>query len=302
LELAEFLRKILEELFWEIITGIILTISGAAFFFGRHKIRRWLFARKVTPKATQALSVYEKEVLPEFVETKPKIKVVKRKEELPDDLPFGYIFVPEGEEELIWSTLIAYIPVSASLRRIRVLFDENLRKSMFDFLSYQLGLKLDKDEIAVRFRDNALRERSEDFQAMEKMYNDGKLTYIILAEASIRMQRTRQQPSVSDVEEFSTLVRKIAEIDAAILRIGWKKTSHYVDKALEKKRGAILLARGVYVKTAIKVSEALGQRGFKNFTQDELGFQNPENGTWFYKDGGQKPFMRIWLKKENEEA
>lgn len=300
-ELAEFLRKILEELFWEIITGIILTISGAAFFFGRHKIRKWLFKRKVSPKFTEALSVYETEILPEFVETKPKIIVAKRKEELPDALPFGYIFVPEGEEELIWGTLIASIPVSASLRRIKILFDESLRKSMFDFLSYQLGLKLDKEEIAVWFRDNALRERLEDFQAMEKIYNDGKLTYVILAEASIRMQKRRGQPSVSDVKEFSTLVRKIAKIDASILRIGERNTSHYVEKALEKGKGVILLARGFYLETAVKVSEALRQRGFKNFTQDELGFQNPEMGTWLYADGAQKPFMRIWLKKEGEE-
>lgn len=291
----------MREFCWEIIFLIIVGIIGSLWLFGRNRIRKWRFARKVTPKAIKALSVYEKEILPEFVETKPKIVVAKRKEELPADLPFGYIFVPEGEEELIWSTLIAYIPVSASLKRIRILFDESLRKSMFDFLSYQLGLKLDKEEIAVRFRDNALRERSEDFQAMEKMYNDGKLTYVILAEASIRMQRTRQQPSVSDVEEFSTLVRKIAEIDAAILRIGKGLTSYYVERALEKKRGVILLARGYYTNRAIEVDEQLCQKGFRKFTQDELGFPNPETGTWYFTSGAQKPFMRIWLKKENEE-
>lgn len=299
MELLEFLWKLLEELYWAIITGIILMILGAVFFFGRHKIRKWLFRRKVTPKTTEALSVYEKEILPEFVESKLKIIVAKRKEELPAELPFGYIFVPEGEEELIWRTLIAYIPVSASLRRIKILFDESLRKSIFDFLSYQLGLKLGKEEIALSFRDNALRERSEDFQAVEKLYSDGKLTYVILAEASIRMQGTMQQPSVSDIEEFSTLVRKIAEIDATILRIGKWSSSYYVEKALEKKRGVILLARGFYLKTAVEVAEGLRQRGFKNFTQDEIGFQNPEIGIWFFADGAKVPFMRIWLKKEN---
>lgn len=306
MELAEFLWKILEELYWAIISTIIITIVGAVFFFGRHRIRKWRFARKVAPKVTNALSVYEKEILPEFVETKPKIEVVKRTEELPADLPFGYIFVPEGEEERIWSTLIAYIPVSSSLRRIRILFDESLRKSMFDFLSYQLGLKLGKEEIAVSFRDNALRDRSEDFQAMEKMYNDGKLTFVILSEASIRMQKTRQQPSVSDVKEFSTLVRKIAEIDATILRIGKGSASVYVEKALQKKRGVILLARGHYINTAIEVAEELSQRGFRKFTQDELGFPNPETGTWYFvhpkSPKKEVPFMRVWLKKEKEES
>lgn len=252
---------------------------------------------------TEAFAVYDEEILPEFVETKPKLKVVKRKEELPAELPFGYIFVPEGEEELIWSTLIAYIPVSASLKRIRILFDESLRKSMFDFLSYQLGLKLGKEEIAVSFRDNALKDRPEDFQTMEKLYNDGKLTYVILAEASIRMRKTMGHPSVSDVEEFSTLVRKIAEVDAEILRIGKGRTSYYVENALKKKRGVILLARGYYINTAIEVADQLCQKGWKKFSQGELGFSNPEEGIWYFerpKKHKQIGFMRIWLKKENE--
>ena len=304
MELAEFLEKFLEEFLWEIIFGIIIAILGAVFFFGRHKIRKWLFERKVAPKTNRALSVYEKDVLPEFVETKPVVRVVERTEDIPDDLPFGYIFVPEGEEELIWSTLIAYIPVSSSLRRIRILFDESLRKSMFDFLSYQLGVRMGKEEIAVKFRDNALRNQKEDFEAMEKLYKDGKLTYVVLSEASIRMHRSKGHPSISDVEEFSTLVRKIAEIDAAILRIGRESTSSYVEKALETKRGVILLARGKYVRKAVEVAEELCQKGCVKCSQDELGFRNPEEGIWYFTEPTKREevaFIRIWLKIEVKE-
>jgi len=199
---------------------------------------------------------------------------------------------------LIWGTLIAYIPISCSLKRIKVLFDESLRKSLFNFLSYELGMKLEKENLAIVYRDRGLRENRNDFQTMEKMYEDRKLTLVILLEASLRFRKSGGHISSSDVEEFSTLVRKIAQIDAAVFRIGRKPISKYVEEILPVQRGVVLLARGKNTKRAIKVSERLQENGYSMILETELGLPNPEEGIWHfeYPKVNDVPFMRIWLK------
>ena len=169
-----FVSNLIQESLWEIFIGSIVLIIGAIYFFGWNKIRRWWFKRKIRPSFDKSISRYE-EILPDFVEEKPKIKVIDKDDKIPEDIPFGYIFIPEGEEELIWSTLITYIPVSSSMKGIRILFDENLRKALFDLLSYKLGLKLNMENLAVDFRDNALRKYREDFELIEKMADLAKL-------------------------------------------------------------------------------------------------------------------------------
>lgn len=300
MSLLEFIEDFLREFYWEIILAIIVGIIVSVGLFWRKKIRTWRFSRRITPKLDKALSVYEKEIIPEYVTTKPKMKIVQKKEEIPPDLPFGYIFVPEGQEELIWHTLIAYLPVSSSLRRIRILFDKDLRESLFDVLSYQLGLKLGKEEVAVKFRDIALERHEEDFGVMERIYSDGKLTYIILSEASLRFRRTKGKISVSDVKEFSRLVRKIAQIDAVVVRVGEKKKSRYVDKIIQTGRGAVLLARGKYICKAVDISNQLVGENYELYNLEELGFSNPEIGTWYFETTkNEVSLMRIWLKKKS---
>jgi len=298
----DFVLKFIEQFLWEIIFLIILAILGSVVVFGRNRIGKWLFIRKIKPALDQTMSVYEKSILPEYVEVKPKIEVVRKKEDIPAELPFGYIFVPVGQEELIWDLFLTYLPISSSIRRIRLLFDENLRKSLFDVLSYQLGMKLDKEEIAVKFRDNAIKAYADDFEVMDKIYRDGKLTAVILYEASKRLRKTKGKVSISDVKEFSKLVRKIAEIDAEIMRIHRRPASHYVEEALKLKRGVVLLARGAYIENAVRVSDELCEKGFEKFTPNELGFSNPETGTWYFvhprSPKKQVPFMRIWLKRK----
>ncbi|GAI41803.1 unnamed protein product [marine sediment metagenome] len=178
------------------------------------------------------ISLYEIEILPEFVDEKPEIKVYGEKDKIPEKVPFGYIFVPEGDEVLVWSTFIAYIPVSSSLKGIKVLFDENLRKALFDILSYKLGLKLKMENLAVCFRDNALRKYQEDFELIEKLYNDDKLT-TVLREASERVRQTKGDISTNDIKEFSTLVRKISEIDVKVIRVGDYDVSKDVDEVVD---------------------------------------------------------------------
>jgi DNA-binding protein len=302
--LPEFFENFFQQFLWEIIFLIILAILGGVYYFGRGRIKKRLFLRKVKPKVQKTMNVYAKDILPEFIEATPKIKIVERKEDIPSQIPFGYLFIPEGQEEVIWSVLLAYIPVSCSLRRIRILFDESLRKSMFDLLSFKLGQKLGLEDIAVGFRDHALHQYPQDFQRMEHLFEDGKLTYIILSEASIRFRRTDGKISTSDVEEFSTLVRKLADIDAVVVRIGESDVEFYVNQTIEKKRGVVLLARGAYISKAVYVANRLREKNYELYSPETLGFENPEIGTWTFEFPKAKrtefSFMRIWLKKPSQ--
>lgn len=301
MDFFDFLSKFLQEFYWEIILGLVVSVLAGMYIFGRNRFRRWQFSRKINPKFEKAIKVYEKEILPEFIETKPKVKILSSRDEIPEDLPFGYIFVLEGEEELIWSTLIAYLPVSSSLKKIRILFDESLRKSMFNLLSYELGLKLGMEDLAVNFRDDAMRKYPEDFRVMENMYEDGKLTTVILPEASKRLQITRGHISSSDVEEFSILVRKIANINASVVRIGTlTNVQKCVEEIVTTDRGVVLLARGRWIEKAIEFSERLQKENYEKIPGIELELSNPEEGIWHfeYPEPNDVPFMRIWLRKK----
>ena len=295
-DLGELLRNFFEQFFWEIIFLVLFTVVGGVYLFGRNKIRRFLFLKKIAPKLQEVMSVYEKEVLPDYVETKPKIIVAQKTDEIPDDLPFGYIFVPEGQEELVWSTLIAYIPICCSLRKIKLLFDESLRRSLFDLLSYELGLKLNQENLAVAYRDHGLKTHKEDYKVMESLYQDKKLTIVILLEASIRLRKSGEHISANDVEEFSTLVRKIAQIDAVVVRIG--KSPVKVEEIVASGRGVVFLARGKNIEKAIRLSNRLEANGYVKVSEAELGLPNPEQGIWYftYPKVKEVPFMRVWLK------
>lgn len=291
-----FVLKVIQESLWEIFIGLIVLILVAIYFFGWNKIRKWWFKRKISPSFNKSISLYE-EILPDFVEEKPKIKVIDEKDKIPEDIPFGYIFVPEGEEELIWNTLIMYIPVSSSLKGIRVLFDEKLRKALFDLLSYKLGLKLNMENLAVGFRDNALRKYREDFKVIEKIYDDGKLTTVILMEASERFRRRKGQISTDDVEEFSILVRRISEMDVKVIRVGYRDVSKDMDEAFEAGRNIVLLARGRHTEKAIFISELLKEKGYELIPEEDIKLKNPQTGIWRFVDGKEVPFYRIWLRK-----
>jgi hypothetical protein len=296
----EFLPDALSSLAYPIIAAIIIAILGAIGYWSRRRISNWWFGRKVNPHINKAVEIY-KTILPEYENIKPKIIIVEEKSEMPLTNPFGYLFIPKGQEELIWNTLIAYLPISCSLKSIRILFDQSLRESLFDVLSYQLGVKLEKSEIAVAFRDSSLVKHKDDYQAMEKIYADGKLTSIILLEASMRFKRTKGNITTSEVDEFSRLVRKIAEIDAMVIRIGQNYIS--AEEVFDKKRNVILLARGTFTLKAMSLAEILRGKGYELFSQNELGFSNPEIGTWHFEGekSGEKPFMRIWLKFKSVE-
>ena len=247
------------------------------------------------------METFEKKVLPEYVETRPKLIVQLKKEDLPEEPPFGYIFVPPQDAETAIRFLVSYVPLNSSLRIIRALFDEKMRHALFDYLSYKLGMEINRPEIAIKFRDKALKEYPEEYKTIEKLDSEEKLTGIILEEAFIRIKKCRGKPSTSDIEEFSLLVKKIAEMDIAVMRIGESSPQVYAKQILQKECSVVLLARGLYISTAIEVANILIEEGYEYFSSDELGFQNPELGVWhFYYPPPEHdvPLIRIWLKKK----
>lgn len=300
----ELPSEVSTEIIYPIIVAIIIATLTGIFYFSRRRISNWWFGRKINPKIKQACDTYQKQILPEYVTVKPKIEIVEEKSKMPGHIPFGWLFIPKGQEELIWDTLIGYLPINCSLKRIRVLFDQSLRESLFDVLSYQLGMKLDKDEIAIAFRDASLAKHKDDYEAMERIYSDGKLTTIILLEASIRFKKTGGNITTSDVDEFSKLVRKIALIDAIVVRIGDKDPRYYCEEILKAGRNVILLARGMNMGRAVEVQDKLIEKGYELYSPEELEFPNPEIGTWHFEGEkkGEKPFMRIWLKLKKQAA
>jgi DNA-binding protein len=293
-------QEVFNEIIFPIIGAIIIAILTGIFYFSRRRISNWWFGRKINPKLKQACDIYQKFILPEYVTVKPKIEVIEEKSEMPAHIPFGYIFIPKGQEELIWDTLIAYLPINCSLKRIRVLFDQSLRESLFDVLSYQLGMKLGKDEVAVVFRDLSLAKHKDDYEAMEKIYSDGKLTTIVLLEASIRFKKTGGNITTSDVDEFSGLVRKIAQINAIVVRVGKQNPTYCCEEIFKTGRNVILLARGTNISGAVMVANELNKKGYELYSQDELELSNPEIGTWHFEGENKREvsFMRIWLKSK----
>jgi hypothetical protein len=159
-------------------------------------------------------------------------------------------------------------------------------------------MKLGKDEIAVVFRDSSLAKHKDDYEAMEKIYSDGKLTTIILMEASIRFRRTGGNITISDVDEFSRLVRKIAEVNAIVVRVGKQNPTYYSEEILKAGRNVILLARGRNILGAVEIKDQLIEKGYELYSPDELEFPNPETGTWHFEGEkrGDTAFMRIWLR------
>lgn len=300
-ETLDFFFQFFQQYLVETTVAVTVLVLSAIVVIFRHKIERWLFARKIKPVFDPIMAAYREEILPEYVEKTPEIRVVLRKEDIPSGDLFGYIFVSAGQEELASTIFVTSIPVNSSLRRIRVLFDEDLRRALFDFLSYRLALECGKEDLAVKFRDRGLRMDPEDFQIIEKLYDDGKLTGILLNEAYSRLQRERGKPTTSTIIEFSKLARKMSELDVAIVRIGDGSISSYIQGIKEKRGGAILLARGHYIEKAAVIAEKLRDDSFELYSPSKIGFPNPEIGTWHFLFPEEKtvPLMRIWLKRKN---
>jgi len=270
-------------------------------YYFRDSLKKWFYQRKIKPTYDRVMDTFEEKVLPGYVETRPKLMVQLRKEDLPKESPFGYILVPPEDAEKVMPFLVSYVPLNSSLRIIRTLFEEKMRLALFDYLSYKLGIKINCPEIAVKFRDRALRDYPEEYKTIEKLDSDEKLTGIILEEAFMRIKKCHGQPSTSDVEEFSLLVKKIAEIDIAVVRIGDLSSQSYVKKILEMEKSVVLLARGLYVNKAIEVASRLLEKDYEYFSSEELGLQNPELGIWHFRHPPPEhdvPLIRIWLKRK----
>ncbi len=292
-----------QDIISKIIIPVAVAIVLALSYLLRDRIKKWYWKRyKIKPVYEPMMSMYEEKVLPEYVELRPEIKVQLKKEDLPIEHPFGYIFLPTEDIERGIDVLLAFIPVSSSLKRIRILFDEKLRKSLFSYLSYRLGLETGFEDRAVRFRDIAISQYPEEYKIIEKLYETGKLTGIILIEAAIRIRRAKGKPSTSDLNEFSRLVGKLVELDVTVMRIGEESVESYVERVLEGEYGVVLLSRGRHIQKAVEVSNQLCEKGFELYRSEELGFPNPEIGKWLFLEPEEHevPLQRIWLKRVSE--
>ena len=92
-------------------------------------------------------------------------------------------------------------------------------------------------------------------------------------------------------------------MDVAIVRIGDLSPQIYVDRILEMKKPIVLLARGLNIINAIKVSSKLTEMGYEYIPKEELGLSNPETGIWQFKHPPpehERPFIRIWLRPPEE--
>src|SRR4030042_6273105 len=292
----------------EIIIGVIIVILTGLLYYFKDSIKKRLFLRKVGKIFDPLIKNYYEKIMTEDEQEKPILVALTGEVDISskEEIPFGYIFVPMENEELIKPILISNIPISSSFKTVRILFDESLRKNLFRFLSYRLALESDETELASRIRDLSLRQESQskDFEIIEKIYNEGKLNGIVLNEAKIRLKQTNNIPTISDVKEFSRFVRKTSEFDVKLIRIGrLANSSAYasIESCKTEKKGIVLLARGENVEKAIKISEDLNGIDTKmgisyiQYPSEELGFNNPETGTWYFK-GNEVPFIRIWLK------
>jgi hypothetical protein len=298
-------------LFVHITGGLILAfLLGLGIIF-RNRIIKFLFLRKVKIKIYEPLEKnYKEKIIDDEDFTSPKLiaKIGEKDITESEEVPFGYIFIPMENQQLVKPILIANLPIASTYKEIRILFDESLRKNLFRFLSYRLAIESGETELASRIRDISLKlddGGGEDFEIIEKIYFEEKLDGIVLNEARVRLRKTNNNPTVSDVREFSRFVRKISEIDVNLIRIGKLLDStiyEEINKARVSSKGIVLLARGNFVEKAIKLSEELigdidskTGKSYSKYTYNELGFNNPETGIWYFHSDT-VPFIRIWLK------
>ncbi len=75
------------------------------------------------------------------------------------------------------------------------------------------------------------------------------------------------------------------------------KPSKYVEDIMKLGRGVVLLARGNFIANAVYVTNQLREKGYELYTGEELGFPNPEIGTWYFEQQEiEKSLLRVWLK------
>lgn len=285
----------------QIIGAIILSSAIALVALARKwilkKIEFFNIRRKVKPKLAEVYKTYCDEITPIYVETKPRLTVSDKK---PAEGPFGTIFVTPEEVPVIDNTFIISLPPACSLRQIRVLFDTNLRRALFDYLAWRLALKLKRENFATKIYDRAMEKYKEEFSIVSKLHEERKLTEVVLQEAlrRIRKYTTLADISPDDINEFSLIVRDWAKRDFGLTTIGDEKLetyTEYIIRDLKRHKEALVLALGAKITKAIDVTEMCKRKVKGIETKIEID-------SWFFPTEKRTvSAIRIWLKRKRRE-
>jgi len=277
-----------------IITAIILAILGFLAAFFRQAIRFWWLKRKIQPKLNAIVESYRKEI-GAYVETTPQLIVTTHK---PSIDTYGIIFVTPEEISAVEQQFILSIPISCSLRQIRLLLDTNLKRALFDFLSWRLAVVHRREDLASKIYDHATKAYPDDFDAIHRLHAEEKLANIVLQEALRRLRKYSdlRQISPADVREFSDIFREWAKRDFALIIIAAEtETVEYVELAMNelvKHLEIVLLTRGQSISKLVDIANGCKRR------DSRLVDYKKETDSWYYPATDHTvSSMRIWISR-----
>ncbi len=276
----------------QIAAGLAVAFIVFLVALGRKRLRFYWIRRKIQPRLEQITQSYKEEI-GEYLETFPKLVVSDRK---PQEEPYGFIFITPEEIDAVEQVFLISIPPACSLRKIRLLFDANLKRAFFDYFSWRLAIGRKREDIASKILDNSLKNYPQDFKAIQKLQEENKLGAISLQEALRRLRKYKDLTKISpdDIAEYSAIVREWAERDFGLVLVGRKSPEEYVDAishALSTHKEVLALARGDPVKRLTKASE-LCQQAIKPV------YIKREGGEWYFVEKEDtQPVLRIWFRR-----
>ncbi len=276
----------------DILVGVAVAIIIAVLALGWKKLRFYWIKRKIEPHLRQIAESYKEEI-GEYVESIPKLVVADKK---PQEDPYGFIFITPEEVDAVEQVFLISIPPACSLRKIRLLFDTNLKRAFFDYFSWRLALRRKREDIASKIQDNALAKYPKDFKAIQRLHEEQKLSAIALQEALRRLKRYKDLTKISpdDIAEYSQIAREWAERDFGLVLVGSKEPEDYAEaitRVLSKHSEALGLARGDNAKRLTKAC-GLCQQAMKPL------YTKQETDQWYYIEKDDTvPVLRIWFKR-----
>jgi hypothetical protein len=276
----------------QIIVGLILFILTAVLLLGWKRIQFYLIKRKIKPHLDEITESYRQEI-GQYVETVPMLIVSDKK---PKESCYGVIFVTPEEIDAVEQVFLINIPPACSLRKIRLLFDPNLKRALFDFFSWRLAIRRKREDIGSKILDNAIKNYAKDFKTIQKLHEEEKLSEIVLQEALRRLRKYKNLAKISpdDVNEYSKIVREWGERKFKLVLVGPGAVEDYTEKIasyLTIQGEVLALARGSYVKRLDKVCE-LCTKAIKPL------YIKSEDDVWYYVEkDSTAPVRRIWFRR-----
>jgi hypothetical protein len=280
--------------FETIFTTAILAVIAFVVAYFRKAIYYWWLKRKIQPKLDKIVQSYQNEI-GAYVETRPQLIVTTRK---PSEETYGIIFVTPDEILAVEQQFILSIPIACSLRKIRLLLDTNLKRALFDFLSWRLAVVHGREDLASQIYDHATTAYPDDFDAIHRLHAEAKLSNIVLQEALRRLRKYSdlRQVSPGDVREFSDIFREWARRDFSLIIIGGETDKYtYIDMAMDelaKHRELLLLTRGLSIAKLVDVVNGCKKR------DSRLKDYKKDTDSWYYPSTDHTvSSLRVWISR-----